>query len=96
MFKHLLVGLVILLLAVLAGFGLVAWRSEIEPLPLAQARNFDPELVQRGAHLAAMGNCISCHTLRNGASLVAKVEVADRSFAFPEVAVRISSMKVPR
>ena len=55
----------ILALIVVCGIGafaLFAWRSEIEPVDAA-AKNFDPAMVKKGAELAALGNCIACHTV---------------------------------
>src|SRR5438034_9452342 len=46
----------------IAAFALFAWRSEIEPVDAA-AKNFDPAMVKKGAELAALGNCIACHTV---------------------------------
>lgn len=43
------------------GFAALAWRSEIEPIGMTQ--EFDPALVKKGAELAAVGNCIACHTV---------------------------------
>jgi mono/diheme cytochrome c family protein len=50
-------------LAVIAGVGFFAfaWRSEIAPI--AQQQNFDPARIAEGAKLAAVGNCIACHTV---------------------------------
>lgn len=38
----------------------LAWRPEIGPVKTTQS--FDPDLVKKGAELAAVGNCIACHT----------------------------------
>jgi mono/diheme cytochrome c family protein len=35
----------------------------------AEAASFDAKLVQRGAHLASIGNCVSCHTAEGGKPL---------------------------
>lgn len=61
--------LLVLLLGGAIAFGVIAWRSEIprvEPLA-AGAPGFEPALVQRGATLAAIGNCNICHTAESGA-----------------------------
>ncbi|WP_085026647.1 c-type cytochrome [Ensifer aridi] len=44
-------------------FLLFAWRSEIPEEATAGEASFAPELVARGAQLAAVGNCIACHTV---------------------------------
>ncbi len=75
MIRRLLVALVILVVAAILGFGLLAWRSEIDAVSPAQAGSFEAELVQRGAHLAAMGNCVTCHTVQNGQPLAGGVPV---------------------
>src|SRR5262249_40308146 len=45
------------------GFFAFAWRSEITPEEPSQHPSFDPQLVAEGASLAAVGNCIACHTV---------------------------------
>jgi mono/diheme cytochrome c family protein len=52
---------------VLAGlFGLavalVGWRSVIAPVPLTVANIYSPATIERGRQLAALGNCVGCHT----------------------------------
>jgi mono/diheme cytochrome c family protein len=51
------------LLLAAAAFAVFAWRKEIEPLADRAALTFDPELIGKGARLAAVGNCIACHTV---------------------------------
>ncbi|MFL6675319.1 MAG: cytochrome c [Massilia sp.] len=53
----------LLLAAVLAvaAFAL-AWRPAIDKLPANTAQRFDPAQVRRGAQLAAVGTCATCHT----------------------------------
>ncbi len=56
---------------VLAGlFGLavalVGWRSVIAPVPLAAANVYSPATIERGRQLAALGNCVGCHTATDG------------------------------
>ncbi|MFZ5677291.1 MAG: c-type cytochrome [Pseudomonadota bacterium] len=57
-FLSLVVALLVIAAAALAA---IAWRSEIEPVTAAQ--NFDAAAVRKGAELAAVGNCIACHTV---------------------------------
>src|SRR5262249_18433327 len=60
-----ILGLVgVLLLGGAAAFVVLAWRPEIEPVEAP--KNFDRALVQKGAELAALGNCIACHTMPGG------------------------------
>lgn len=47
----------------LVGFLAYAWQSEIAPQPPASRPALDPALVEKGARLAAVGNCIACHTV---------------------------------
>ncbi|WP_395018836.1 c-type cytochrome [Dongia sp.] len=62
---------VLLVLAVLfiifcAGFIALTWKSEITRIARPDPGSFDPESVKRGAALAAVGNCIACHTVPGG------------------------------
>jgi mono/diheme cytochrome c family protein len=47
---------------------LLAWRRPIEPITPPDPKSFDAALVQRGAQLAAIGNCNTCHTAPGGKS----------------------------
>jgi mono/diheme cytochrome c family protein len=61
--KKLSVAVLALVAAGAAGFAAFAWRGEIEPIePLARSE-FSAELIQAGERLAAVGNCIACHTV---------------------------------
>ncbi|MGB4117199.1 MAG: molybdopterin cofactor-binding domain-containing protein [Polaromonas sp.] len=56
---------------VLAGlFGvavaLIGWRSVIAPVQLAAANIYSPATIERGRQLAALGNCVGCHTATDG------------------------------
>jgi mono/diheme cytochrome c family protein len=53
----------------IAGFGALAWRPEIEPVGSAVSHAYDLRVIQRGAQLVAMGNCVTCHTATNGKRL---------------------------
>ncbi|WP_207462848.1 cytochrome c [Azospirillum sp. SYSU D00513] len=61
-------GALLVLLLLGAGFHLFAWRSEIAPVTPAEATSFDVGTVRKGASLAAIGNCSSCHTTPGGES----------------------------
>src|SRR5262245_53202934 len=58
----------ILIVIVLAAVGFFAWAWEpaIAVGPSPDKSTFDRELVQRGAELAALGNCNVCHTTASG------------------------------
>ena len=58
--RQILAFLAALLICGGAAFTALAWRSEITPVT---AQAFDPALVKKGAELAAVGNCIACHTV---------------------------------
>jgi mono/diheme cytochrome c family protein len=49
-----------------AAFVSWAWHSEIPEARASAPASFDPAVVTRGGRLAAMGNCISCHTREDG------------------------------
>jgi mono/diheme cytochrome c family protein len=56
-----------LLLALAAGiYVFVAWRPAIASIAPPSAGSFDAALVQRGATLAAIGDCAVCHTAPGG------------------------------
>jgi len=65
--KRLLTVLVVLaLLGTGAAFALLAWQRH---LPDATPPSTAPVSLQRGAYLAAVGNCAGCHTARGGERL---------------------------
>jgi nicotinate dehydrogenase subunit B len=56
---------------VLAGlFGvavaLIGWRAVIAPVSPATANIYSPATIERGRQLAALGNCVGCHTATDG------------------------------
>ena len=56
---------------VLAGlFGLavalIGWRSVIAPVQVSLANIYSPSTIERGRQLAALGNCVGCHTASDG------------------------------
>lgn len=57
----------ILALGVLA-FVVYAWRSTLPPVDPPSADSFDAKTLQRGAELAALGDCATCHTAPGGDS----------------------------
>jgi mono/diheme cytochrome c family protein len=62
-----LVSRLLWVLGVLAvGFVVYAWRSSVPPIESPAADSFDTGSVQRGAQLAALGDCATCHTAPGG------------------------------
>lgn len=59
----------------LAGAFAVAWRPEISVVDPPAPQSFGEALVKRGRALAAIGNCSSCHTPRDGKSFAGGVPV---------------------
>jgi mono/diheme cytochrome c family protein len=48
------------------GFVVYAWRSSIPPIEPPAPETFNSASVQRGAQLAALGDCATCHTAPGG------------------------------
>ena len=63
----LVLALVVILLV--AGAFAIAWKPAIDTVSPPQAASFDRTLVQKGAELAAIGNCVTCHTALRGKAL---------------------------
>ena len=63
--KTLLIVVVAVLIVGGAAAALV-WRPAIDPVGRPTAASFDPALVKRGGELAAIGNCVTCHTAPGG------------------------------
>ena len=51
---------------VVMAFVVYAWHSVIPPVDTPAADTFDADRIQRGAHLAALGDCATCHTAPGG------------------------------
>src|SRR6476620_10186328 len=47
-------------------FAGIAYRPAIARVTQPDPRQFDPALVARGANLARLGNCVSCHQAAGG------------------------------
>jgi mono/diheme cytochrome c family protein len=58
--------LAVLFVLVCSGFVALTWKSEIAGIARPNPASFDPGIVKRGAELAAVGNCIACHTVPGG------------------------------
>ena len=64
-----ILAIIVVLCAVAAvGVAATAWRSAIDPVPRPSAKSFDEARIARGAELAAIGNCNTCHTVPDGRS----------------------------
>ena len=69
-------AVVCLLVAVAIGVTVfAAWQPAIDSITPPAAASFDPGLVKRGAELAAIGNCATCHTARGGRAFAGGVAV---------------------
>jgi mono/diheme cytochrome c family protein len=66
MVRRFLLFLFLLILAAIAIFFAVSWRTEIAPIEPPARSTFDSALISRGASLAAIGDCIACHTAPEG------------------------------
>ncbi|MFL4979469.1 MAG: c-type cytochrome [Xanthobacteraceae bacterium] len=67
MWTRLLLALVVVLLLAGTGFVMWAWEPAIALTTPPDASSFGPELKERGAELARIGNCNVCHAGRNKA-----------------------------
>ena len=56
----------VLLLATIAVFVAVSWRAEIAAIEPPARSTFDGALIAKGASLAGIGDCVSCHTAPEG------------------------------
>ncbi|MGZ5140710.1 MAG: c-type cytochrome [Burkholderiales bacterium] len=66
MARRVILGLLLVLLVLSAVFVVFAWRSAIAPADPPARSTFDTALVARGASLAAIGDCVSCHSAPEG------------------------------
>ena len=64
--RRLVVRLFWVLGALVLAFLLYAWRSPIPPIDAPAAESFDAAAIRRGAQLAALGDCATCHTAPGG------------------------------
>ncbi len=63
--RHLGIGLGLLVVVGAGGFVALAWRSEIAD-PTRRRAKHEPRRGEAGAELAAVGNCVVCHTAPGG------------------------------
>jgi mono/diheme cytochrome c family protein len=54
----------------------IAWRPALVAIDPPAPQSFDAALVKRGRELAAIGNCINCHTMRGGKSFAGGLAVS--------------------
>ena len=66
--RHLLLTAVTIVVIGGGGFLAYAWKPAIDPINPPDPASFDPALVEKGAVLAAVGNCTACHTNPGGHS----------------------------
>jgi hypothetical protein len=57
---------IVMVALVALAFLLLAWRRTLAPIEPPAPRGFDPSSIQRGAQLAALGGCGTCHTAHGG------------------------------
>lgn len=57
------IALAVFMITAGLAFTAFAWRSEIGAQDPPTRTAFDPSLIEKGAGLAAVGNCIACHTV---------------------------------
>src|ERR1043165_6613804 len=61
--------LLVLLVLILIAAGIVAaisWRTAIAPIEPPARASFESAAIDRGAQLAAIGDCMTCHTAPGG------------------------------
>jgi mono/diheme cytochrome c family protein len=66
MLRKALLAVIVVIVIVGGAAAALAWRPAIDPVRRPAPGNFDAALVKRGGELAAIGNCISCHTAPGG------------------------------
>ncbi|HUJ47741.1 MAG TPA: cytochrome c [Rhizomicrobium sp.] len=67
--KRVLISIITLATLGIVGFGALAWRPAIAPIATPARAAFAPELIAKGAALAAGGYCAECHTAKDGQEL---------------------------
>lgn len=65
--RYVLLLLLALVIAGIGGFVWLGWYGAIPPIQPPTRTSFPATAIQRGARLAALGDCISCHTAPGGA-----------------------------
>jgi mono/diheme cytochrome c family protein len=75
MLRRILIGLVVVILAGGAIFFAIAYKPAVDPLPEGEQQAFAPAVIARGAQLAAIGACTSCHTAEEGQDFAGGLEL---------------------
>src|SRR5688572_30445662 len=66
MARRIILGLLLIFVISALLFVAVSWRAEIAAIDPPQRSSLDAALVTRGAALAAIGDCVTCHTAAGG------------------------------
>lgn len=66
MARRIILAFLLILVIGTVAFIAFSWRAEISPIEPPARSTFDTALISRGAHLAAIGDCIACHTAPDG------------------------------
>jgi mono/diheme cytochrome c family protein len=66
--RRFLYGLLTVAVVGCVGFLAYAWKPAIAPIAPPDRSSFDQSLIEKGAMLAAVGNCTACHTKPGGRS----------------------------
>ena len=62
MIRRIVLGCMLVVAIAAIAFAVLAWHPSIYPIAPPAASSIDPGLIRRGAHLAALAYCDSCHT----------------------------------
>lgn len=66
MARRFLLLLLILFVIAAAVFAAISWRATLAPIEPPQRAAFESAAIERGAQLAAIGDCVACHTAPDG------------------------------
>src|SRR3954471_14116028 len=66
MARRFLLILLFLFVIIAAVFAALSYRSAIRPIDPPARASFDSATIERGASLAAIGDCVACHTAPDG------------------------------
>jgi mono/diheme cytochrome c family protein len=66
MTRRLLLVLLVVILIAAAIFAAISWRSALAPVEPPTRTSFETAAIERGAALAALGDCAACHTAPGG------------------------------
>ncbi len=61
-----IIAAALLIVLLVAGAGAIAWRPAMAPIAPPQRSDFPAAEIARGAELAAIGDCVVCHTAPDG------------------------------